>query len=59
MENGTTPINNNYLIIPENKDIKLITSMTTNLNLKLITRTNNKLSKIFNLKIENNTEKMA
>ena len=29
MENRTTPINNNYLIIPENKDIKLIRSITS------------------------------
>ena len=31
--------------------------MKTNLNLKLVTRTNNKLSKFVNSKIENNTGK--
>ena len=31
--------------------------MTTNLNLKLVTRTNNKLSTMSSSKIENNTEK--
>ena len=45
MENGTTPITKNFVIIPENKDIKLIRSKTTNLHLKLVSRTNNKLSK--------------
>ena len=49
---------NNYSITPENMYIKLIRSMTTNLNLKLLLRTNNKLTKIFNSKIINNTKKL-